>query len=232
MQNLLFGRRFGMFSIHLQSCQLNYVEERIFGTDYSRRTIFLLSSFIQKFYYIVNETNFFFFFLFQCECSDEYCEDQKRRTEICRPQVMKSISEPVVSCRVAQWICAADALCSTALEYYNHYCRAMFHGKKCTPRCTNSINILQRQEKAAKLTVCKCDGLEDYDCPGIQRNMKKLCFLKRTHHHQNATKHARPTEAPVAPPDVAVEISNEVGGGAAAVLPALGLIWTALVLVT
>ncbi|KAJ3647779.1 hypothetical protein Zmor_019639 [Zophobas morio] len=91
--------------------------------------------------------------LMNCNCSDEYCEDQKLRSEICRPQVIKTINESVVSCRVAQWICAADALCSTALEYYNHYCRAMFHGKKCSPRCKNSINILRRQEKAAKLTT-------------------------------------------------------------------------------
>ncbi|XP_044264317.1 growth arrest-specific protein 1-like isoform X2 [Tribolium madens] len=150
--------------------------------------------------------------LMNCECSDEYCEDQKRRTEICRPQVMKSISEPVVSCRMAQWICAADALCSTALEYYNHYCRAMFHGKKCTPRCNNSISILRRQEKAAKLTMCKCDGLEDYDCPAIQRNMEKLCFHKRVHHHQNATK--RPTDPPPVHP-------NDVMGAAPA--PSLAL---------
>ncbi|KAJ8954813.1 hypothetical protein NQ314_007016 [Rhamnusium bicolor] len=118
-----------------------------------------------------------------CECSDQYCEDQKQRSEICRPQVMRSMNEPIVPCRVAQWICAADALCSTALDYYNRYCKAMFHGKKCTPRCHNSINILRRQEKAAKLTTCKCDGLEDYDCYAIQRNMDKLCFHKHSRHH-------------------------------------------------
>ncbi|XP_063908017.1 growth arrest-specific protein 1-like isoform X2 [Zophobas morio] len=137
--------------------------------------------------------------LMNCNCSDEYCEDQKLRSEICRPQVIKTINESVVSCRVAQWICAADALCSTALEYYNHYCRAMFHGKKCSPRCKNSINILRRQEKAAKLTTCLCDGLEDYDCQAIQRNMDRLCFHK--HHHPNATQRATPPPPP--PPEPA-----------------------------
>ncbi|KAJ8942603.1 hypothetical protein NQ318_006233 [Aromia moschata] len=124
--------------------------------------------------------------LMKCECSDEYCEDQKDRSEVCRPQVMHSMNQVVVPCRVAQWICAADAECSTAFDYYNRYCRAMFHGKKCTARCHNSISILRRQEKATKLTVCRCDGTEDYDCRAIQRNMDKLCFHQRhnkTHHH-------------------------------------------------
>lgn len=99
---------------------------------------------------------------------------------MCRPQVLiANKNETVVSCRVAQWICAADALCTTALDYYNRFCRLMFHGKKCTHRCMNSISILRRQDKAAKLNSCKCDGFEDYDCPQIQSNMAKLCFHKK-----------------------------------------------------
>lgn len=35
-----------------------------------------------------------------------------------------------------------------------------------------------RQEKAAKLTNCKCDGSEEYDCRAIQKNMQRLCFRK------------------------------------------------------
>ncbi|KAB0802373.1 hypothetical protein PPYR_04559 [Photinus pyralis] len=117
--------------------------------------------------------------LMKCECSDDFCEDAKRRVEVCRPQVLKATrNESVVSCRVAQWICSADALCSTALDYYNRYCRSMFHGKKCTHRCLNSISILRRQEKASKLESCKCDGHEEYDCPQIQNNMARLCFHK------------------------------------------------------
>jgi growth arrest-specific protein 1 len=49
---------------------------------------------------------------------------------------------------VAQWICIADPLCSTALDYYNRFCRSMFAGKKCTLRCKNSISILRRQVSA------------------------------------------------------------------------------------
>lgn len=117
------------------------------------------------------------FFCLQCECSDEFCADSKKRVEVCRPQVIiANMNDTVVSCRVAQWICAADALCSTALDYYNRYCRLMFHGKKCSHRCRNSISILRRQEKAAKLTTCRCDGYEPYDCPQIQNNMARLCF--------------------------------------------------------
>lgn len=125
--------------------------------------------------------------MFQCECSDQYCEDQKIRSEICRPQVMKSINEPVVSCRVAQWICEADTMCATALDYYNRFCKSMFHGKKCTLRCNNSISILRRQEKAAKLTTCKCDGKETYDCHAIRHNMAKLCFGKPRHSSRHNT---------------------------------------------
>lgn len=117
----------------------------------------------------------------QCECSDDFCVESKQRVEVCRPQVtIANRNETVVSCRVAQWICAADALCSTALDYYNRFCRAMFHGKKCSHRCMNSISILRRQEKAAKLSNCKCDGSEDYDCPQIQHNMARLCFHVET----------------------------------------------------
>ena len=115
--------------------------------------------------------------LMTCVCNDDFCEETKRKVEICRPHVLlANRNETIVSCRIAQRICAADALCSTALEYYNHYCRAMFHGRKCTHRCNNSISILSRQEKAAKLNSCRCDGHEDYDCPGIRTNMVRLCF--------------------------------------------------------
>ncbi|XP_030760204.1 growth arrest-specific protein 1-like [Sitophilus oryzae] len=124
--------------------------------------------------------------LMECDCSDEYCEDQKRRPEICRPEVSRLMEEPIVSCRVAQWICNADAQCSTAFDYYRRLCKAMFHGKKCTRKCLNSINILRRQDKAQKLKSCKCDGSEDYNCLDIQRNMNKLCFHS-SHHHYNVT---------------------------------------------
>ena len=85
--------------------------------------------------------------------------------------------DTIVSCSAAQWICAADPLCSTALDYYNRFCGAMFSGKRCTKRCLNSINILKRQTAAAKLESCYCDGTEkEYDCPSVKRNMERLCF--------------------------------------------------------
>ncbi|KAF5301334.1 hypothetical protein FQA39_LY10732 [Lamprigera yunnana] len=134
--------------------------------------------------------------LMTCDCSDEYCEDQKRRVEVCRPQVLKATrNETVVSCRVAQWICSVDALCSTALDYYNRYCRSMFHGKKCTHRCLNSISILRRQEKANKLETCQCDGREEYNCPQIQNNMARLCFHKKM--HEDTTQSVGDTETNV-----------------------------------
>ncbi|XP_018325217.1 growth arrest-specific protein 1-like [Agrilus planipennis] len=127
--------------------------------------------------------------LMTCQCSDESCEDAKRRVEVCRPSVtMANLNDSVVSCRVAQWICSADAVCSAALEYYNRYCKSMFHGKKCNNRCRNSISILRRQDKAAKLKTCKCDGQEDFNCVQIQNNMARLCFHKKIHEE--------PTEPP------------------------------------
>ncbi|KAJ9588094.1 hypothetical protein L9F63_018535, partial [Diploptera punctata] len=107
--------------------------------------------------------------LMTCTCADEFCEETKRKVEICRPTVLLATrNETIVNCRIAEWICAADAL----------FCRAMFHGKKCTHRCNNSISILRRQEKAAKLDTCHCDGREEYNCAGIRTNMARLCFHK------------------------------------------------------
>ncbi|XP_058805670.1 growth arrest-specific protein 1-like [Phymastichus coffea] len=118
-----------------------------------------------------------------CQPDDVLCKLSKQRVEICRASVTTTMKRPRVSCRVASWICNADALCSTALQYYNENCKRMFHGKKCTKRCRNSINILRRQEKAAKLNTCFCDGAEDYDCIAIHRNMDVLCFNKPSQHH-------------------------------------------------
>jgi len=118
--------------------------------------------------------------LMKCDCrNNEFCDDTKKRIEICRADVLRATATgAVVSCSVAQWICAADPLCSTALEYYRQLCKGMLHGKKCNRRCNNSIAILNRQEKAAKLKNCYCDGTEDYDCRRIKSNMDRLCFRK------------------------------------------------------
>ncbi|XP_054278783.1 growth arrest-specific protein 1-like [Macrosteles quadrilineatus] len=117
--------------------------------------------------------------LMSCECTDELCKETKERVEVCRPHVLRATrNESIVSCRVAEWICGADGVCSTALDYYHRYCRSMFLGRKCSNRCKNSISILRRQEKAAKLTTCVCDGREEYDCEQIHINMARLCFHK------------------------------------------------------
>ncbi|KAK0181353.1 hypothetical protein PV327_003645 [Microctonus hyperodae] len=125
--------------------------------------------------------------LMTCECAKEdiMCLKTKERVEICRSSVNSAMNRTRVSCRIATWICNADALCSTALYYYNGFCKSMFHGKKCTHRCRNSIDILTRQEKAAKLNTCICDGAEDYDCKGIHYNMNLLCFGKILHEYNN-----------------------------------------------
>ncbi|XP_068231583.1 growth arrest-specific protein 1-like isoform X2 [Palaemon carinicauda] len=115
--------------------------------------------------------------LMDCVCSDNYCRETKERVEVCRDEVIVANSDSsVVSCSVAHWICSADTQCSTAISYYDRFCRKMFIGRECGYKCNNSISILQRQEKAAKLETCICDGTEDFDCVGIKKNMARLCF--------------------------------------------------------
>jgi hypothetical protein len=70
----------------------------------------------------------------------------------------------------------ADPLCSTALNYYNKNCQAMFKGGKCSKRCKNSLDILMRQESAGNLATCFCDGTEDFKCKEIRENTDSLCF--------------------------------------------------------
>lgn len=123
-----------------------------------------------------------FLFLFQCECEDdEYCMEAKSRIDICRSEVIRGAANATSSCTLSQLICIADAQCSTALAYYHQFCRSMFRGRKCSNKCLNSIEILRKQEKAAALTVCQCDGNEDYDCPQMQSNLERLCFHKKGH---------------------------------------------------
>lgn len=118
--------------------------------------------------------------LVECDCEgSKFCELNKERIEVCRPEVIQATAAgSIVSCSTARWICAADPLCSTALDYYHRLCRGLFHGRRCTPRCNNSLAILNRQEKAAKLRSCYCDGSEDFPCQKIKDNTEKLCFGK------------------------------------------------------
>ncbi|GBP64231.1 Growth arrest-specific protein 1 [Eumeta japonica] len=119
-----------------------------------------------------------------CDCEDEYyCINAKERIDVCRPYVLRGAANATASCRLSQLICAADAQCATALDYYHRLCRAMYQGRKCSHKCLNSIEILRKQEKAAALTACKCDGHEDYDCPRMQSNLARLCFRKHKKIH-------------------------------------------------
>ncbi|XP_050701882.1 growth arrest-specific protein 1-like [Eriocheir sinensis] len=115
--------------------------------------------------------------LMDCICSDDYCRESKERVEVCRQEVLRANSNStVVTCSVAHWICSADTLCAAAITFYDRFCRRMFLGKGCSFRCNNSLAILQRQTKAAKLATCECDGTEPFDCEGIKNNTVRLCF--------------------------------------------------------
>lgn len=129
------------------------------------------------------------FCLLQCECEDDYCLEAKQRIDICRPQVLAGAANATSSCSLSQLICLADAQCATALQYYNQLCRSMFRGRKCSNKCLNSIEILRKQEKAAALTACQCDGNEDYDCARMQNNLARLCFHKHRNHTKSHERH-------------------------------------------
>lgn len=132
--------------------------------------------------------------MLQCECEDdEYCKEAKTRIDICRPEVLKGAANATSSCTLSQLICIANAQCATALQFYHQFCRSMFRGRKCSNKCLNSIEILRKQEKAAALTVCQCDGNEDYDCPRMQNNLERLCFHKKGHRgkHEHEQHHKK-----------------------------------------
>lgn len=116
--------------------------------------------------------------LIGCDCNgSEFCETNKKRIEVCRPEVIEATAVgSIVSCSTAQSICMADQLCATALDYYHINCRSMFQGRRCTARCKNSLDILNRQEKAAKLRSCYCEGDEDFACKKIKESTERLCF--------------------------------------------------------
>ena len=118
----------------------------------------------------------------QCDCGEDVeCRTAKSKIEACRdPVTYANRNDTIVSCTEARWICSADAECGKALEYYHLLCRNMFRGRKCSERCKNSLNILQRQDKAAKLLECQCDPnaepIESFECSDIKQNMQELCF--------------------------------------------------------
>ena len=82
---------------------------------------------------------------------DASCEASKSNITPCKDEVIYATQkETVVSCTAAQWICAADMECSTALDWYNNLCQGMFKGKGCNDRySTYDCEI-------SKLEVDKC----------------------------------------------------------------------------
>ena len=147
--------------------------------------------------------------LMQCSCAspdkagEASCLVEKARVEPCRAEVTwHTAPDTEVSCSAASWICAADPLCSTAMVYYRENCKAMFKGRKCGRKCKNSLDIMLRQEAAAKLATCYCEGTEDYDCAAVRLHTDVLCFGKKV---------------------VAEEVeTNEVEGGRASGAPSPG----------
>lgn len=118
--------------------------------------------------------------LINCDCQgDEYCLQRKQSSKVCRPQVEEAVDpKTIVSCSKASWICMADQLCSTALEYYYRFCQSSFSQGHCSMRCNNSLSILYRQPKASKLVNCHCDGSEEFPCVKYKTLTERLCLNK------------------------------------------------------
>lgn len=124
----------------------------------------------------------------ECDCEgDENCEVRKQRIEVCTTSVLEAIKtlndSSVVSCTLARWLCEADSSCLTALTYYINHCESLLEGITCTSRCNNSLSILYRQTKAAKLINCSCEGNEEFDCVRIRQNTERLCFNRDVPYH-------------------------------------------------
>lgn len=124
----------------------------------------------------------------ECDCEgDESCAVRKQRIEVCTSSVLEAIKtlndSSVVSCTLARWLCEADSSCLTALTYYINHCESLLDGIKCTSRCNNSLSILYRQAKAAKLINCACEGNEEFDCVRIRQNTERLCFNRDVPYH-------------------------------------------------
>lgn len=147
---------------------------------------------------ILEQIKLIYFVLLQCECEDKYCLEAKQKIDVCRPLVLRGAANATSSCSLSQLICLADAQCATALEYYHRLCRSMFRGRKCSNKCLNSIEILRKQDKAAALTACTCDG-NDYDCPRMQNNLARLCYHKMKNHTKNHDRHGERHKKPPAP---------------------------------
>lgn len=80
----------------------------------------------------------------------------------------------------------------------------------------NSISILRRQEKAAKLNECYCDGPDDHECIDIQRNMQELCFDRANKRHKSkssSTSSSSSNSSSTSSAEVAVNGDDRGGGG-------------------
>jgi len=99
----------------------------------------------------------------------------KNRVEVCRALVLESSTNETVSCEMAHWMCQVDPVCSSALGYYQEYCkRVLLQGSPCTERCLNSAEILRRQEQATRLNRCRCDRAPE--CLHSKERMVRLCY--------------------------------------------------------
>lgn len=123
-----------------------------------------------------------------CDCDgNEDCALWKKRITLCSDDVLAALetldNEEVISCSLARMLCEANTVCFTSLDYYEENCKNLWErhstNLECSERCNNSLNILNKQPRAAKLDNCLCDNsdplVSEDTCIRMKYNTKTYC---------------------------------------------------------
>lgn len=125
-----------------------------------------------------------------CDCdAAPDCTLVKKRIALCSDGVLEALgsldNEEVISCSLARMLCEADTSCWTALSYYESHCSNLWDKHNtdtlhCSFKCNNSVSILFRQRRAAKLRSCLCDNTDplvnEDTCILMRYNTEAYCF--------------------------------------------------------
>jgi len=127
-----------------------------------------------------------------CSCEGD-CALMKKRVGMCSEGVLKALetldNQEVISCSLARMLCEADTQCWTALQYFEDRCSNLWEqyspdALRCSDSCNNSLTILYRQTRAAKLSNCMCDNtdplIDENMCIRMRYNTDYYCLKKQT----------------------------------------------------
>lgn len=125
-----------------------------------------------------------------CDCDTAAdCLLVKKRISLCSDGVLQALNsldtEETISCSLARMLCEADTSCWTALSFYEENCSNLWNRHNtdslyCSSKCNNSVSILFRQRRAAKLRSCMCDNsdpvVDEDTCIKMRYNTETYCF--------------------------------------------------------